>query len=110
MSNKININQEFALKVRTGRIEGKLQKYVLYNDFKKVLKRVIDNVVDRCVDEASLKGREYNANKDEITDITAEIGGSCYWHGHPEDQPIPDLTVEVDKSSILKIKEQIEYE
>jgi hypothetical protein len=64
-------------------------------------KWVWNKALELAAKNAKLKGYRYNA----ITQQSSQIEGEdCYWEGHPEDQPCPDLTIEVDKESILKLK------
>jgi hypothetical protein len=86
--NKININEEFALKVRTGRFEGKVQRVIFYNDFKKKLKEIIDNIIDKCADEVKSKS----------TTILNGAGDEFEIFNH------------INKSSIFRVKEMINYE
>lgn len=77
---------------------------------KTAIKEIVEAVLDKAAEEVTLKGRTYNAKTKEIKDITDEIGGDSYWDGHPEDQPYPDLSIEVDKQSILDINKEVDYE
>lgn len=80
------------------------------SDVMAAIKEIVEAVLDKAAEEVTLKGRTYNAKTKEIKDITDEIGGDSYWDGHPEDQPYPDLSIEVDKQSILDIKKEVDYE
>ena len=113
MSDKINV--EAILKKHSNNVskqDGKLngRENLTVNEAKAAIKEIVEAVIDKCAENASLNGRRYNAKTRELKDITEEIGGGCYWEGHPEDQPLPDLEIEINKQSILNIKKEIEYE
>ena len=62
-------------------------------------KMKVKEALEAAVDKVNLVAQHYNPRIDLIT--TEDCGGDCYWEDRPEDQPIPDLEVTVEKDSIL---------
>ena len=109
MSNKININDYLSYSTHEGS-GGQTFDYIIEENLIPAIKNIIGAVILKCAEEASLNGRTYNSKTKELKDITNEIGGDCYWDGHPEDQPYPDLTIEINKNSIINVEKMINYE
>jgi len=83
--------------------EGDPEYLVDEEDFLKVIveyaKLHVEAALKAASEQVNLIARHYNAKTEETTFEPCE--GDVYWEGHPEDQSIPDLTIEVDKQSIL---------
>lgn len=108
MSNNIPTAENFLYKLLSTLKEDNKVDYLQENpeevayyseEIKNYVNLHVEAALKAASEQVNLIARHYNAKTEETTFEPCE--GDVYWEGHPEDQSIPDLTIEVDKQSIL---------
>lgn len=101
---KHSINFEVLKKVANRDGKGGTE----YDRLQAAIKEIVEAVVNRVEEGVRLKVFKYNHKSGKVDDCS-ESDGDVYWESHPEDQPYPDLQVQIDKDSILQVKQLIDY-